>query len=68
MGLVVVIPVGPAVGSRVGLGIRVVAIPAVAIRGSPVGPAVGSRVGLARPGSAGHLRRRRVLWRCLGGI
>ena len=67
MGLVVVIPVGPAVGSRVGLGIRVVAIPAVAIRGSPVDPAVGSRVGLVSL-VPGRRRRRRVLWRCLGGI
>ena len=67
MGLVVVIPVGPAVGSRVGLDIRVVAIPAVAIRGGPVDPAVGSRVGLVSL-VPGRRRRRRVLWRCLGGI
>jgi len=80
VGLVVVIPVGPAVGSRVGPDIPVAAIPAVAIRGSPVGPAVGSRVaaipavairgspvGPARPGSAGPGRRRLVRWRCSGG-
>ncbi|MCE2525183.1 MAG: hypothetical protein J4F99_04280 [Acidimicrobiia bacterium] len=51
----------------VGLDIRVVAIPAVAIRGSPVDPAVGSRVGLVSL-VPGRRRRRRVLWRCSGGI